>query len=270
MFILPAAFTANAQTSVSAQTAYNADSHNSFDVNSYENGKRLEKIQTDWNNKTYKMVLVNDKMTELYVDDAKIAVADWDKYSDAIAAIHIQLKRNREQAKKNEEQARLNELQAKKNEEQARENELQAKKNEEKNISNQQQVQVNELQAKKNQEQAQLNEAKAKQGEEQVRVNEMQAKKNEEQAHLNELQAKKNEEQAAENERMIQELTDDLVSDKIIPDKNSLREFTMSDDQMTVNGIKQPADVLKKYKDKYSRLSNGVFSFSRDGIIKGN
>ena len=38
---------------------------------------------------------------------------------------------------------------------------------------------------------------------------------------------------------------------------------------MTVNGVKQPEDVFKKYKKKYSKVFDGNFNYSKDGIIRG-
>lgn len=194
-----------------------------YDVTLNKQGKRIERIKGDRNDKVYKMVIANDKMTELYVDGMKIPVADWDKYGDAIAAIRGQIRKNKEQAVRNEEQARLNEIQNKKNDKQA--------------VRNAEDAKLNEIQNKKNQEQA-------------VR--------NQEQARLNEIQAKKNHE---ENERLMKPMVEDLIRDKIIPDANSLHDLSLNNDAMTVNGVKQVDDVFKKYRKKYINLSKGGFSY---------
>jgi len=254
MGILLAAMTATAQTKP-GKTAYNDDSSNSYDHVNITNGKRLEHIRMEWKNKTYKMELVDNKTIELYVDGEKIPAADWGKYSDAIAAIREQIRRNQEQAKRNEEQAVRNEIQAKRNEEQVQRNEIQAKKNQE--------------QAERNEEQHVRNDEQAKRNEEQAARNEEQAKRNDEQAVRNQEQAKRNEEQAAENERFIKGLTEDLVNDKIIPNANSLHQATFNSHEMIINGVKQPDEVFKRYKEKYPRISEGEFTYSRDGVIEG-
>jgi hypothetical protein len=261
MGILLASMTAMAQTKP-GETAYNDENHNSYDHINITNGKRLEHIGMQWKGKTYKMELIDNKMTGLQVGDQSIPAADWSKYTEIISAIKEQIIKNQEQAKHNQEQAVRNEMQAKKNQEQVQVNEVQAKKNQEQAIRNQEQ-------AEKNQEQVKLNEEQHVQNEEQAKRNQEQAAKNQEQAVRNQAQAKRNEEQAAQNERFIKGLTADLVTDKIIPNANSLHQATFNSQEMTVNGVKQPEAVFKRYKDKYPRISEGEFTYSRDGVIEG-
>jgi len=269
MGILLATVTVSAQTRTPAKTAYNGDRYNDYDRIHTGDGKKVEEIQMHRDGKVYKAELVNDKMTELYVDGEKIPQADWAKHASAVTAIRVQLELNREQAKanaiqakKNDEQSRLNDEQAKRNAEQAVRNDIQAKKNDEQQVRNAEQ-------AKRNQEQDRLNEVQAKHNAEQAIRNDEQAKRNDEQNGVNREQAKRNAEQAAANERFMKEFTEDLVSDKIIPDANSLKEFSLNKTEMVVNGVKQPDSVYKKYSEKYSKQSNG-FTYSRDGIIQNN
>jgi chromosome segregation ATPase len=243
--------TSKAQTSATDKVTTSAERHDSYDANQSENGRQVERIQTDINDKTYKIEFVDNKMTELYVNGEKIAAEDWGKYSDDIAAIRLQIKRNREQAIRNQEQARLNEIQAQKNQQQA--------------VRNQEQARLNELQEKKNEEQAQRNEKQAELNRLQEVKNGQQAVRNQEQEKLNEIQAKKNQEQAEENERLIKELTKDLAADKIIPNENSLHSFKMNSYEMIVNGVKQPDNVFKKYTEKYKQFSKNSMSYSNEG-----
>ncbi|HEY2580963.1 MAG TPA: cell envelope integrity protein TolA, partial [Mucilaginibacter sp.] len=152
--------TSKGQTSVSTKASSNTEKHNDYDDSRIEQGRQVERIQMDVNDKVVKVEFVDHKMTELYVNGEKIAAADWGKYDNDLAAIREQLKRNREQAVRNQEQARLNEIQARKNQEQS--------------VRNQEQSRLNEIQEKKNQEQAVRNE-------EQAKLNQIQEKKNEEQ-----------------------------------------------------------------------------------------
>lgn len=269
MGILLAGMAVSAQTKKPAKTAYEGDRHNDYDRIHTVDGKKVEEIKVSRNDKTYKAELVNEKMTELYVDGEKVPQSDWPKYADAVTAIRVQLEMNRQQAKanalqakRNQEQDRTNEEQAKRNAEQAVRNELQAKKNDEQQARNAEQ-------AKRNQEQDEVNKQQAKHNAEQAVRNEEQAKLNREQEGRNAEQAKRNAEQAAANERFMKEFTEDLVSDKIIPDANSLKEFSLNTEGMTVNGVKQPDGLFKKYREKYSKQSSG-FTYSRDGIIRNN
>jgi hypothetical protein len=264
-----AVFTAKAQTNASDKKAADSTSRNNFDFINNEQGKHVERIQIDWDDKVYKVELVNDKLTALYVDGEKIPAADWDKYGDLIAEIREQIRKNKIQAARNQEQARLNQIQEKKNEqqavrnqEQAQSNEIQAKKNQDQDVRNEEQVRLNQIQEKKNEEQAVRNQ-------EQAAHNQDQAVHNEEQARLNQIQAKKNQEQAEENERFMKQITADLVNDKIIPDGNGLHNLTFRDGEMIVNGVKQPDSVYKRYVEKYSRFSTGGFSYSNDGVYNG-
>lgn len=310
--LLLAATTAGAQTKSAAKTADYGNPNNSFDIVHNDNGNTVEKIQMERDGKLYRAVLVNNKMTELYIDDEKIPAADWDKYHDAIEAINAQLVANRIQAKKNAEQAKLNELQAKKNQEQAARNKEQAKRNQEQQVKNEkqavknreqdernveqveknkeqavrneEQVKLNKEQEKRNAEQAIKNQEQDKRNAEQVERNKEQAVKNEEQAKLNKeqekrnavqavknkeqerlnaIQAKKNQKQAEANERFMKEIAADLAADKIIPDASSLKELKFDNEEMIVNGVKQPDTVRIKYAEKYhDELSGNKFSFS--------
>jgi colicin import membrane protein len=260
-----------------AQTSVQGNTSNSYDITQNDQGKHVERMEMDADNKTIKAELVDNKLTELYVNGEKIPPADWDKYSDVIATIREQIRLNKEQAVRNEAQAQLNEVQAKKNEEQSvrnqeqvRLNEIQAKKNQEQAGRNQVQVQLNEVQAKKNEEQNVRNQAQAQLNEIQAKKNQEQDVKNQEQSRLNELQAKKNEEQAKANERLMKELTEDLVTDKIIPDNNSLRSFKLDSAGMTVNGIKQPDSVFKKYREILGKASRNGMDYSNGGIYYNN
>lgn len=270
MGILLAAATVSAQAGKSAKTAYDDDRNYNYDHVSMVHGKHVEEIQMQRDGKMYKAQLVNDKMTELYVDGQNIPHEEWGRYTGAISAIRIQIKLNQEQAaaneiqaKKNQERDRLNGEQEKRNAEQAVRNEVQAKKNAEQDSRN-------EVQQKHNREQVEVNEQQAKKNAEQAVRNEVQEKRNREQESVNAEGAKKNAERAASNERFIKELTEDLLNDKIIKDKESLREFRIDNEGMTVNGVKQPEEVFKRYKEKYSRQSSGGFDYSRAGLLQNN
>jgi colicin import membrane protein len=278
--ILLTSLCAKAQTNTTAKTAYDDEDRGTYYRIHNDGTKRTERTRMEYKGKTYKMEMVDEKLTSLYVDGEKIPETDWGKYDDAIRHIREeikeQIKRNEEQAKRNAEQAVRNQAQAQRNEEQAKRNAEQNVHNQEQAKRNEEQAQLNELQVKRNEEQAVHNQEQDKRNAEQAVRNEGQAKlnaeqgvRNKEQAMRNELQAKKNEEQAKANEQLIKDITADLVSDKIIPDTGSLHELKLSEFGMSVNGVKQPDQVFKKYKEKYRKNSEGTFMYSRDGVIQG-
>jgi flagellar biosynthesis GTPase FlhF len=242
------AFAANGQQiSVQDKATGDAGRYENYDVTSNRDGKQVEKLQTNWNNKQYKMELVNDQMTALYVEGEKIPPADWGKYSKVIAEI-------REQIRKDKIQAKLDQAQAKRDQEQAMKDQEQAKRDQEQAVRDQ-------AEAKVAQEQAANDQIQAKRDQEQAVRDQEQAKKDQEQAQLDQIQAKKDQEQAAEDQRLMKQMIAELVSDKIVPDEESVKEVTLNADEMTVNGVKQPDAIYQKYKTKYSRFALGNFSY---------
>jgi hypothetical protein len=262
--------TANAQKNDTVKRKFYADRYsNSYRVINSTPGHVREHITTNWNGKYYEMMLLNDKVTEFYVEGEKIPESKWGEYKDVIAGIREQLRKDKIQAKKDMEQARRDQEQAKRDQKQAVLDQMQAKKDQEQAKRDLDQAVRDQVQAKIDQEKA-MAEAKrdmeqAKLDQEQAQRDQAQAKLDQEQAQRDQVQAKHDQEEAKEDQRQLKLLITDLVNDKIVPDEKSLRDLTLDQDEMTVNGVKQPDEVFKKYRDKYPRFSHGHFSYGDEG-----
>jgi flagellar biosynthesis GTPase FlhF len=261
--ILAVTIGVKAQTSDSTRHKkgyYDGGYNNTDEISTTAEGK-AEHIRTNWKDTYYEFKIVNNKMTELYVEGDKIPAANWGKYSAVIADIREQVRKDRVQAKKDQQQANLDQIQAKKDQEQARRDQAQAKLEQEQAKRDQIQAGKDQEQAKRDQEQAERDQIQAKKDQEEANRDQEEAKRDQEQARLDQIQARKDQEEARKEQEMVKQMIADLVSDKIVPDAESLRDLTLNSDEMTVNGTKQPDAVFKKYKEKYKHFATGNFSY---------
>jgi chromosome segregation ATPase len=252
-----------AQQAKAQKTAYAEYGNNTYTFNK-TNGNLKEYIRTDWKGSSYEMKLLNGKPTELHVDGKLIPPSEYSKYSGVIADIREQIKEDRAQAVRDQAQAKRDQQQAKRDQEQAKRDQEQAKreqedagKDQEQAKRDQEQAARDQDQAKRDQDQAKRDQEQAARDQEQAKRDQEQAKRDQEQAATDQVQAKEDQKQAAEDQRVLKLLTEDLVSDHIIPNENALHELKMNGDEMIINGVKQPEDIFKRYKEKYPRFAHG-------------
>ncbi|MBD1367568.1 hypothetical protein IDJ77_27415 [Mucilaginibacter sp. ZT4R22] len=263
------------------KTVRDSSPNSNYMTSSVTNGQQVEEFRTNWDGVVYKAKFVNNSITELNVDGEEIPASGWSKYSDVIAKIKEQIRRDKIQAKKDQaqaardmvqakrdqEQAGRDQLQAKRDAEQAQKDAVQAKRDAEQAQRDQSGAGEAQLQAKRDQEQAAKDMAQAKLDQEQAAKDQLQAKKDQEQAAKDQIQAKKDQEQARQDQLLLKALLTDLVKDKIIATDKDVHDLTLNTEEMTVNGKKQPEAVFTKYKDKYKRFSHLNLSYGNaDGV----
>ena len=62
---------------------------------------------------------------------------------------------------------------------------------------------------------------------------------------------------------LIDPIIEDMVEEKIIPPHQEEMSFELNDDTFIVNGKKQSAEVLDRFKKKYLKKDGDYFKFTR-------
>jgi hypothetical protein len=175
----------------------------------------------------YRIRIVNDKITELYINDKKIAEEDYGKYEPMIKELREQMKRDREQAARNREQAA-----------------------------------IDRQRASRDREEAQRHRERATRDREQANKNRERAGRDREQAERNREQAQIDRKRAAEDRKLLHDLIDDLVKENIIKDKEDVQEIELSDESLIVNDKKQAAELHRQFKAKYLKKPGSRLTFT--------
>lgn len=243
-------------------------------ANVYSPRQGISTYNVTRNNRQYEIVQRNGKIVSLWVDDKEVAESDYAKYQPEIDQIMEEVKVQHELAEKQREEAqemrKIAEVQrreAEKQREQASVMRQDAEKQREQ--ANQMRLNANtnrdeaakmRLEAEKQREAAEDMRKQA----DQMRV---EAGKQREKAEEQRVQAEGQRKQAeemrrdAEKQREVymkkqEAVIEELAGAGLVKDKDNL-SFKLGDDELIVNGVKQPADLHQKLKAKYLNNEGG-------------
>jgi beta-lactamase regulating signal transducer with metallopeptidase domain len=268
-----------------------ADDMEVHSANVYTTRQGVSTYNVTRNNVQYEIVQRNGKIISLWVDDKEIAESDYARYQPEIDKIMAEIKVQHELAEKQREEAqemrKMAEEQrrlAEKQREEAGVMRLEAEKQREhasqmRRDAEKQREQANEmrLNANTNRDEAakmRLEAEKQREAAEDMRkqadLMRREAEKQREHAAEQRVQAEGHRKQAeemrkvAEKEReaymkLQQGVVDELVKAGVVKDKEDL-SFKLGDDELIVNGVKQPADFHQRLKEKYLKAEGGKTS----------
>jgi len=216
----------------------------------------------------HKIRLDGKKIVELYVDDKKVAEEDYAKYDSIVNKILVQIEKDRVQAEADRHQAMLDREQAEKDRKQADEDRKQAasdrkQADEDRKQADEdrKQVELNRKQVDENRKQAESDLRQADEDRRQAESDRRQAVKDRMQAEKDRKQAEKDRAQAEEDRKLMQEMMDELVKEKIVENKDALKSIVLDETELIVNGTKQPDALHLKLKTKYLRNIHGRINY---------
>ncbi|MEO5942762.1 MAG: M56 family metallopeptidase [Ferruginibacter sp.] len=287
--------------SASTITQSNSTTQTSIDTMPANKEVMTGRISTNENGKKYELVTENNTVKELYVNGEKITadkMADYDKVTSKILQ---QSKIDREQSEKDIKQSQIELEQSKKEMAQSQiEMEQSKKEMEQHQIEMEQskkdmaQSQIEMKQSKKEMAQAKIEMEKRKDEMMKVSSTDMvQQKKEMEQAQIEMKKAQKEMEgsqrqmkidmensqkdmarsakdlersrkEVAASQMLSEGIINDLIENNIIKSKKDLSSYTLNNDELIVNGIKQPDTVYKKFSGKYIKKGKRTISYSND------
>lgn len=185
----------------------------------------------------YKIRLDGSKIVEMYVDGKKVPEADYAKYEPKVKVILEQIEKDRKQAEMDRAQAEKDRQQAAKDREQADKEREQARRDREQAERDRGQAQRDRQQAERDRSQAQKDRAQA------------------------EIDRKK----AEEDRKLVEALFEELVTEKLVEDRQSLTSLELDDAKLVINGKEQPQSVHSRYKQKYLKGAHNQIRYRNSG-----
>jgi bla regulator protein BlaR1 len=260
-------------------------------------------INSSRDGKEYRIVMDAGKVSELYVNGRKIPDAELGSYRAATDKIIAQSKADMQEAEKEMKRSQVEMENAQKDLEASQEHLKQSQKEieeraaeiglvEKQMAESKAQMEIAQLQMEQDakegkqeseasrkeleQSRKEIAEAKAqveldikKMSEDRAQARaELQRSKAEMEKYRQEMiqpqkEMEKSKKDRDESTRLRERVIDELVEEKIISGKQDLASFSLSNDEMKVNGVKQPAEVHRRFKEKFVKSNRWQMQFSR-------
>ena len=238
---------------------------------------------------SYDIMIVNDKTIGLVVDNKRIDPADFHRYDSIVNAIKADLRedndraaderaqekrdweqerrdqeqaeRDREQAVRDRAQEKLDREEEKRNLEQEKRDREQEKKDRIQEIQDRKQEEKEREQGMRDKEQGDRDRAQGQLDREQGQRDREQGERDREQGQRDREQGERDRQEAEAERRMMRDLLDDLVTEKIVPDVKSINSVVLTDTELVVNDKKQSPQLQQKIKDKYGKWAKCGISY---------
>lgn len=212
----------------------------------------------------YTIRMLNDKVSELYINDKKIPADSIYLYKEEIDKINEQIKKDRARAEEDRKQAGLDRKQAEKDRAQAQEDRKQAEKDREQAEKDRAQAEKERVRYKADQGQYELNKKQAEKDREQAEKDRQQAEKDRQQALKDRAQAELDRKQAEEDRAIVKSLIAELVKQNIVSDEKSVTSVRLNNDEFYVNGKKQSEELHTKFKAAFLKKRGYSISFKHN------
>jgi hypothetical protein len=203
---------------------------------------------------SYNIRLKNDKIVEMYIDGKEIPATDYSKYDGLVAQILKKIEENRKEAEEHRAQAKIHREEAEKHREESEMHRKQAEKERE--------------QAQEQRKQAEAERKNSEVHRKQAEIERGQAELERKDAAKHRAQAEIERKKAEEERREFMKLVDDLVEEKVIGSKNDVKSVLLDEEDLYVNGVKQPATLHAKLKAKYLKPGRRQINVQMSGNTK--
>lgn len=250
----------HAQTNRTEVQSYKKGYDGKSTINATEDGKKFE-IEMD-----------GDKIVSLYVDGKKISENDYPKYEDSIKKIKERIEKERAKAEEARAEAGRHREEAEKHRQEAVVARNVAEKERALAETNRKEAEVHRKEAELHRQQAERTRELAKEQRLVAEKLREEAAQHRADAELHRREAEKqravaeiHRAEAEEQRKRFDAMIEELISDKLIQNREELRSLTFDNSELLINGVKQSDAVFKKYKEKYFQHASGKITFRNDG-----